>query len=145
MTATPEPRSENNDTRSPTGDHTALVARGTATTSRADRYLDQLCRHLEKATQGDGLWRGRHQSRSHAPDHAGNAQPSPQITRTPTGAVIHLGPARALLGTTDTQLTITAEAPTPADLAQLQERLAATIARIGRRERLAVTWTQSMN
>jgi cytochrome P450 len=92
-------------------------------TARAARYLAQLCDHAGRlSAAGDAAAPRRAQ-------HADNE------------GVIDLGWARCTLTATDAALILRAESDSPQGLVQLQERLTRTLERVGRRDRLAVTWS----
>jgi hypothetical protein len=90
-------------------------------TERADRYLRQLCSHA---------------SRLH---HAG---PRAEATSDTTGRIT-LGTAHCELTAGPTALVLRATADDEAQLKELQERVAHTLERVGRRDGLAVVWGAS--
>jgi hypothetical protein len=105
-------------------------------TDRASRYLAQLCNH--------GSQMGRlalHRPRSHSD---GGAPPAVQHAEaSDTDGVIDFGWGRCALHATDDALTLTAEADDPENLCRIQEGVARRLERIGRRDRLTVSWSQT--
>jgi hypothetical protein len=110
-------------------------------TSRASRYLTQLCNH------GSLMSRlGRHRPPGHGQGHGhgdDGAPPTATARSDGTEGVIDFGWGRCTLRATAGTLTLHAEAADPQRLQQIQDGIAARLQRIGRRDRLAVTWTQS--
>jgi hypothetical protein len=96
-----------------------LIAEASVATERSRRYLVQLCRHVALVA--------RINPRMHAEwsDDRG---------------VISFGSSRCTLRSEPGVLTLRAEAPDEASLRQLEQRVADRLARIGRRNRLTVTW-----
>lgn len=98
-------------------------------TTRATRYLAQLCDHTGRL--------------SAVARHRSNVPHTKQARHSTSEGVIDFGWARCTLTATDDALILHGEADDPGRLAQLQERLTRTLERIGRRDRLAVTWSPS--
>jgi hypothetical protein len=111
-------------------------------TTRARRYLTQLCRHGRRMGQ-PGL---RH---AHGRGHDdGGEPPVPRPaggTGTDSGAdgMIDFGWGRCTLRATSDALTLRAEAGDQDQLQRIQDGIAARLERIGRRDRLTVTWEQA--
>jgi hypothetical protein len=105
------------------------------TTTRASRYLAQLCRHGGKL----GRIGASHRPRSH---RNGGARPDVLHTEwSDTDGVIDFGWGRCTLRATDDTLTLYAESEDPQQLQRIQEGIARSLARIGRRDRLTVAWS----
>lgn len=103
-------------------------------TDRASRYLTQLSRH--GSHMGSGVI---HRPRGHNGDDA-----RPQVRNaewTDTDGVIEFGWGRCILRATETALVLRAEADDEAHLDQIKTGIAARLSRIGRRDRLTVTWS----
>jgi len=108
-------------------------------TSRAGRYLAQLCNH------------GRLMSRlpRHSPPGRGHglgddgAPPAATASSDGTEGIVDFGWGRCTLRATDGMLALHAEAVDPERLQQIQDGISARLQRIGRRDQLAVTWTES--
>lgn len=103
-------------------------------TSRAARYLAQLCDHAAAM----GANRPAHAGH-HAPDH-------PQVGAERTGAdhgVITFGAAgRCVLTATPAELLARVEAADEPALSRIQQTLSADLERFGRRDGLTVVWTR---
>ena len=112
-------------------------------TSRAGRYLAQLCSH------GSLMGRlARHRSPSEGQGHGNvgggyGAPPAATASSDGTEGVIDFGWGRCTLRATAGTLTLHAEAGDPQRLQQIQDGISARLERIGRRDQLAVTWTES--
>jgi hypothetical protein len=110
-------------------------AEARVTTDRAERYLDQLCSHLGQ------MQHMRHLPRS---GHGGAGVPRvEQVERTPGGAVIRFADGSWSLRTASDALVLRVEADDPAALDRLKTAIAARIAKIGRRDQLAVEWREA--
>ncbi|HEX6329455.1 MAG TPA: DUF2218 domain-containing protein [Jiangellaceae bacterium] len=99
-----------------------LVADARVATSRASRYLAQLCRHLDLVAQ------------KHPEMHA-------HVNCSDDCGVISFGTGRCLLRADQEVLALRVEAPDEECLRQLQQRIAGRLEQIGRRDRLTVAWT----
>lgn len=98
-------------------------------TSRAERYRDQLARH------GAGMLR-------HAHGEGGAGVPPIQDAVTVDGTVILvLAWGRCTVTASEDELLLIAEAANADDLARIQAGVGSRVARISRRDGLAVTWT----
>ena len=110
-----------------------LASRAYVQTDRAVRYLAQLCDH------GSQLSRiGAHRPRSH-----GDGGVPPAIRHagwSGTDGLIDFGWGRCTLHATGDALTLTAEADDLPNLRRIQQGVARRLERIGRRDRLSVTW-----
>lgn len=101
-------------------------------TDRAQRYLDQLCSHL-----------GQMQHMRHRPasGHRGAGMPRlEQVEQGPGSAVIRFADGAWMLEASPEALALRVEADDPAALERLTNAIAARIAKIGRRDNLAVEW-----
>lgn len=104
-------------------------------TDRAGRYLAQLCNH------GSKLGRlALHQPRGHG-DGAG--PPAARGEHCDTDGVIDFGWGRCTLHATDQALVLTAEADDQQNLRRIQDGVARRLERMGRRDRLTVTWQRT--
>ena len=102
-------------------------------TDRAARYLDQLCSHL--GAMG-------HVRRVPAGGHGGAGMPRVEnIERNGNRAVIRFNEGSWTLQAHEDALVLRVEAEEAATLERLKEAIAARIAKIGRRDGLAVTWS----
>lgn len=99
-----------------------LTAEAAVETGRASRYLVQLCRHLQLATQAHPQLRA-------------------QVDWSDDHGLISLPWGRCTLDATAHVLTLRAEAPDADSLRELQTRIADRLAQVGRRDRLTVTWS----
>lgn len=110
-----------------------LASRAYVQTDRAVRYLAQLCDH------GSQLSRiGAHRPRSH-----GDGGVPPAVRHagwSGTDGLIDFGRGRCTLHATGDALTLTAEADDLPNLRRIQQGVARRLERIGRRDRLSVTW-----
>jgi hypothetical protein len=114
-------------------------------TSRATRYLAQLCSHgrlMSRLTRHRAPGHG--QDQDHGAGHGNDGAP-PAATATSAGAegIIDFGWGRCTLRATDGELTLHAEAEDPRRLRQIEDGVAARLQRIGRRDQLTVTWTEA--
>jgi hypothetical protein len=99
-----------------------LIAEARVETDRPSRYLDQLCRHVNKATRASpGM-----QAHVEWSDDRG------EIRFTWGRCTLRAGPG---------VLTLRAEAADEESLRRIQQRVADRLERFGRHDRLAVTWT----
>jgi hypothetical protein len=98
-------------------------------TSRAGRYLAQLCDHTARL--------GR-LSLHHG--HGGGPAPRHAERSGPDG-VIDFESGRCMLHATTEQLLLTAEATDQDQLQRIQDGITARLQKIGRRDHLTVTWT----
>ena len=107
------------------------VVETSISTERADRYLAQLCQHLDHL--------------AHIPVTHGGATP-PKITDPVrrSGNVATVGFEAGLLHiqATSTHLTLRIETSDPAGIENLQELVTHRVATIGRRDNLQLTWRQ---
>lgn len=98
-------------------------------TTRAERYLRQLCDHL--ASMGHG--------RGPAVNHPGRP-PVERVVRSQNTGVVVFDWGRCTLTATDAGLEIRAESDDEVALARAQMMIGGRIEAIGRRERLVVRW-----
>lgn len=103
-------------------------------TDHAAGYLVQLCRHLE------GIGAAGHETSRHGDRSESTA---PLVEYSGHQGVIDFGWARCTLDVGDRELTLRAAADNPDDLQRLQDVIAGRVEEIGRRDHLAVTWTQT--
>jgi hypothetical protein len=114
-------------------------------TSRADRYLAQLCSHGRLMSRLARHRRpGQGQGQGHGDGHGDDGAP-PVATATSAGTegIIDFGWGRCTLRVTAGALTLHAEAADPGRLRQIQDGISARLQRIGRRDQLTVTWTEA--
>jgi hypothetical protein len=108
------------------------TANGRADTTRADRYLGQLCDHLD------------HMRRTASPDHQpGGRAGAPdvrRVERTESSGVIVFDWGTCTLRASADRLTVQVEAVDDAALTRAQTLIGHRIEVIGRRENLIVTW-----
>jgi hypothetical protein len=114
-------------------------------TSRAGRYLAQLCSHGRLMSR-----LARHRPSGSGQDHGGGgghgndgAPPVATASSAGTEGIIDFGWGRCTLRATAGTLTLYAEAGDPQRLRQIQDGISARLQRIGRRDQLAVTWTEA--
>jgi hypothetical protein len=114
-------------------------------TSRAGRYLTQLCSHGRMMSR---LARhrpsGQGQGQGHDDGHGNDGAP-PVATASSAGTegIIDFGWGRCTLRATAGALTLYAESGDPQRLQQIQDGVSARLQRIGRRDQLTVTWTET--
>jgi hypothetical protein len=132
-------------------------------TDRPGRYLAQLCDHMRQLGAaghrvhtrsdhgGPNHAGGEHGNGDHADgDHSIGApaarenDPPPRARRvesTDTEGVIDFGNALCTLSAQDSLLTLRLAAGDPRTLSRLQDAMARTLERVGRRDGLSVVWT----
>jgi hypothetical protein len=103
-------------------------------TDRGSRYLTQLCRHASH--MGAGIV---HRLRAHRGGDTGPEVRNAECTD--TDGVIEFDRGRCTLHVTSASLVLRAEADDQADLDEIKAGIAARLNRIGRRDRLAITWS----
>lgn len=110
------------ESRNQWGNPTKLVAEARVETERSSRYLIQRCRHVHKA---------------------GRAYPQMQahVEWSDDRGMISFDWGRCTLGALPGVLTLQAEAPDEDTLRRLEHSVGDHLERIGRRDRLRVTWT----
>ncbi len=113
-----------------------LTATARVPTDRASRYLAQLCRH---AGQLSRITR-------HEPDGQSPAGAPLTARADPSGSEgsIEFSQGRCTLQATEDSLILRAEAGSQEQLERIKEGIAARLQRIGRHDRLAVTWQQAL-
>jgi hypothetical protein len=109
-------------------------------TGRASRYLTQLCQHT-----GQLGALGRHALARRHGHGDGGAAPMPRHTEISgsDGVIDFGGAARCTLHATGEALELSAEAADQQQLRGIQEAITGRLERIGRRDRLTVTWEPS--
>jgi hypothetical protein len=110
-------------------------------TSRAGRYLAQLCSHGRLMSR---LARHRPPGDGDGDGHGNDGAP-PVATASSAGTegIIDFGWGRCTLRATAGTLTMYAEAGDSQRLQQIQDGISARLQRIGRRDQLTVTWTEA--
>jgi hypothetical protein len=108
------------------------TATGRAETTRADRYLAQLCDHLEHMRHGAGP--------DHQPSGHGGAPDVQLVERMQDGGVIVFDWGTCTLRASPDALAVQIEAADNAALTRAQALIGHRIETIGRRENLTVTW-----
>jgi hypothetical protein len=109
------------------------ASRAHVRTDRAVRYLAQLCNHGRQLGQI-----AARRPRSH-----GDGGASPAVRRADwsgTDGFIDFGWGRCTLHASGDALTLTAQADDPQNLRRIEEGVARRLERIGRRDRLSLTW-----
>ena len=109
------------------------ASQATIATDRAGRYLIQLCRHSDQM-------RGPAFARTARHDDGIAALPSPRSEWSDADGIIEFGSGRCILHATNDALTIRAEAGDEQQLARIQEGIARSLERMGRRDELRVAW-----
>jgi cytochrome P450 len=109
------------------------VSQAHVPTTRARRYLAQLGSHSRQLGQ-----LARHQA--HRPGEGGAAPAARPTAWSEASGIIDFGWGRCTLDATDEALTLRAEADDPEQLRRIQDGIARRVERIGRRDRLSVTW-----
>ncbi|MEU6251244.1 DUF2218 domain-containing protein [Streptomyces sp. NPDC047043] len=104
-------------------------------TERASRYLVQLCRHAQQM--------GRHSHYGARAHTGGDAHRPPEVQHvewSDTHGTVRVSLGQWTMQATADALTLRAEADTEEDLQRIQQLVAGRIEKIGRRDRLTVTW-----
>ena len=116
-------------------------------TSRAARYLAQLCSHgrlMSRLTRhrapGHGQDQGQERGAGHGTD---GAEPTATVSSAGAEGIIDFGWGRCTLRATAGALTLRADAEDPRRLRQIEDGVSARLQRIGRRDQLTVTWTEA--
>jgi len=114
------------------------IAEGHVTTSRADRYLGQLCEHLGQLSHGAA----RH---GHGHSAGSSHEPPPVLHASADGhrGLIVFGWGTCALLATDDELQLRLESADAGALERAREQIGQRIATIGRRDGLRVTWQGS--
>jgi hypothetical protein len=108
-------------------------------TGRASRYLTQLCQHT-----GQLATMARRYTLSRRHGHGDAAAPLPRHAEwSGADGVIDFDGGRCTLHATGEGLELNAEAGDQQQLRQIQEAITGRLERIGRRDRLTVTWGPS--
>jgi hypothetical protein len=111
-------------------------------TERASRYLTQLCQHVQSIYSKRGPHSPR---RGHGPaGHAqGRSAEQPRVAWTDTQGTVSFGDAAITLTASPSELLLRAEADSEDSLQRAQELVTGVLTRIGRRDRLSVTWQRA--
>jgi len=108
------------------------AAQARIATSRADRYLSQLCGHL-----------GQMRRMRHLPfgGHGGGGVPRVEhVEQTGNQAAVRFADGSWHLQADETALLISVQAEDPAALERLKDAITGRITKIGRRDALTITW-----
>jgi len=111
-------------------------------TGRSGRYLTQLCRHVESIYAKRG-------SHGEPPGHAEGRQAqdrpaeAPRVVWTEAAGTISFGDVTVTLLADPAALILRAEAGSDESLQRAQDLVTGQLARIGRRDRLTVTWQRA--
>lgn len=109
-------------------------------TGRAGRYLTQLCQHTGQLST---MARRHTFSRRHAHGEGGAALLPRHTEWSGTDGVIDFDGGRCTLHATGEALVLSAEAADQQQLHQIQKAITGRLERIGRRDRLTVSWEPS--
>ena len=111
-------------------------------TERASRYLTQLCQHVQSiySKRGSHFPRRGHSPAGHA---RGRPAEPPRVAWTDTRGTVSFGDAAITLTASPTALLLHAEADSEDSLQRAQELVTQVLIRIGRRDRLSVTWQRT--
>lgn len=129
-----------------------LTSEARIPTTRASRYLAQLCKHTGQLGQlGQLGHRMRHRPQGHGDgdghrDGHGAASGPPNVQRaewSDTEGTIDFGQGRCSLRATADALVLRVEADDPRQLQRIQAGIARRLERIGRRDELVVMWGQA--
>jgi hypothetical protein len=113
-----------------------LTAEARVRTEHPARYLIQLCRHASK--MGGHL---HHRPRSH--DGDGGPPEIRHAEWSETDGIVTLSFGQWTMHATPGELRLRAEADSEEDLRRIQDLVTARLEKIGRRDRLTVTWQAS--
>jgi hypothetical protein len=108
-----------------------LTGEARVTTERANRYLVQLCEHLDQIGQHHG---GRSRMHSGAPGAI------PRVEWSGSHGVITFDNGQCTLDATADALTLSARAADADGLRRIQDELSRRLETIGRRDGLTVSW-----
>jgi hypothetical protein len=119
-----------------------LAAEARVETERATRYLTQLCQHVQSIYSKRGP---RSHARRMPPAGHGQGRPAepPHVEWTDTQGKVSAGDAAITLTAIPDALILRAEADSEESLQQAQALVTGLLARIGRRDRLSVTWQRA--
>lgn len=124
-----------------------LTSEARIPTTRASRYLAQLCKHTGQL--GQLGHRMPHRPRAHGDArHDGHTSDDgpPNVQHSDwsdTEGTIDFGQGRCGLRATDDALLLRVEADSPQQLQRIQTGIARRLERIGRRDELVVRWSQA--
>jgi hypothetical protein len=111
-------------------------------TGRATRYLTQLCQHIQSIYSNHGPL--SHARRRPSARHAqGRPAEPPRVAWTDTQGTVSFADAAITLTASPSALILRAEAGSEEGLQQAQELMTGLLTRIGRRDRLTVTWQRA--
>jgi len=118
-----------------------LTSEARVETGRADRYLAQLTRHTSRmSSMGRQLHRRPH---VHGDGHV-----PPEVRKVETSdahAVVDFGWGRCIMQATPPGLKLRAEAADAEGLRRIEDGITTRLEKIGRRDRLKVTWQQRID
>ena len=111
-------------------------------TERASRYLTQFCQHVQSIYSKGGP---HSRSQAHAPTAHARGRPAepPRVAWTDIQGTVSFGDAAITLAANPSTLIVRAEAGSEDSLQQAQELVTGLLSRIGRRDRLTVTWQRA--
>jgi hypothetical protein len=111
-------------------------------TERATRYLTQFCQHVQSiySKRGSHLPRRGHGPAGHA---QGRPAETPRVAWTGTQGTVSFGDAAITLTAGPSALLLRAEADSEDSLQRAQDLVTGALTRIGRRDRLSVTWQRT--
>jgi hypothetical protein len=111
-------------------------------TERASRYLTQFCQHVQSiySKRGSHFPRRRHGPAGHA---QGRPAEPPRVAWTDTQGTVSFGDVAITLAANPGALLLRAEADSEDSLLRAQELVTGVLTRIGRRDRLSVTWQRA--
>jgi hypothetical protein len=110
------------------------TAEARISTTRASRYLTQLCQH---ATSGPAAVRPQRHGTGGAAHRAGTP---PRAEWTETHGMISFPGGTITLQATADALIVRADAGTEPELRHVQEQVSGHLTRFGRRDQLTITW-----
>jgi len=112
------------------------TAHASVLTTRPNRYLTQLCRHVDQLSRCSDH---RPRLKQGHPEHA-HSGPEAYVSWSDTAGTIDLTWGRCTLTANDNALVLRAEAGNDLDLHRLQALLGARLEHVGRRDHLIVSW-----
>jgi len=115
-----------------------LTAEARVETERANRYLDQLCRHAQQMGQ-----RPHYRPRAHGGRDTHRPPEVHDVEWSETRGTVRLSLGQWALRATPEALVLRVEAANEVDLQRMQDLIAARLEKIGRRDHLSVSWQPS--
>lgn len=115
-----------------------LTAEARVETERANRYLDQLCRHAQQMGQ-----RPHYQPRAHGGRDTHSPPEVHDVEWSETQGTVRLSLGQWALRATPEALVLRVEAANEDDLQRMQDLIAVRLEKIGRRDHLSVSWQPS--